>query len=129
MRISLFEGDIMIKVILITPIAAPRMTQSDKWRKRPVVLRYFAYKDELRLKAGDYKPQSGQHVTFFMPPPESWSAKKKLSCEGLPHLVKPDCDNLLKGFWDCLLDNDSYIWDVRISKRYSKIPRIEISDI
>jgi len=33
----------------INPVPKPRMTQSDKWKKRPPVLRYFAFKDECRI--------------------------------------------------------------------------------
>ena len=34
----------------ITPCPKPRQTQSDKWKKRPPVLRYRAFADEVRLK-------------------------------------------------------------------------------
>ena len=34
----------------ICPVAKPRMTQSDKWRERPAVVKYRAFADELRLK-------------------------------------------------------------------------------
>ena len=33
----------------IVPVAKPRMTQSDKWKKRPVVQKYWKYKDDLKL--------------------------------------------------------------------------------
>ena len=31
----------------VNPVAKPRMTQRDKWKKRPVVDKYYAYKDEM----------------------------------------------------------------------------------
>ena len=34
--------------IPVTPVSKPRMTQRDKWKKRPCVLRYRAYCDALR---------------------------------------------------------------------------------
>ncbi len=36
----------------IDVVGKPRMTQRDKWKKRPCVLRYRAFADELRLKVG-----------------------------------------------------------------------------
>ena len=37
----------------IIPLGKPRMTQRDKWAKRPAVLRYRAFKDECRLHGRD----------------------------------------------------------------------------
>ncbi|HHE6457291.1 TPA: RusA family crossover junction endodeoxyribonuclease, partial [Proteus mirabilis] len=34
-----------MKVFNIEPVPKPRMTQADKWKKRPPVLKYFAFKD------------------------------------------------------------------------------------
>ena len=33
----------------ILPVAKPRMTQRDKWQKRPVVEKYWRYKEDLKL--------------------------------------------------------------------------------
>lgn len=38
-----------VKVFNIEPVPKPRMTQADKWKKRPPVLKYFAFKDEVKL--------------------------------------------------------------------------------
>lgn len=32
----------------LTPVPKPRMTKSDAWRKRPCVMRYWAFKDKVR---------------------------------------------------------------------------------
>ena len=37
-----------MKKIKIIPRAKPRMTRADTWKKRPCVVKYWAYKDELR---------------------------------------------------------------------------------
>ena len=37
--------------INIQPVAKPRMTRSDRWKKRPVVLKYWQFKDALKEKA------------------------------------------------------------------------------
>lgn len=34
----------------IVPVPKPRMTQRDKWQKRPAVMRYRAFCDEVRAK-------------------------------------------------------------------------------
>lgn len=97
----------------ITPIPKPRMTRADAWKQRPVVLNYWAYKDDLQLKAKQagftLGPSFG--VIFFIPMPHSWSQKKKAQMKGSPHQQKPDLDNLEKALMDCLAPgNDSYIW-------------------
>ena len=35
-------------IFRVTPIGKPRMTQRDRWKKRPPVVRYHAFKDQLR---------------------------------------------------------------------------------
>lgn len=65
-----------MRVYDITPIGKPRMTQRDKWQKRPPVLRYRAFCDEVRLNHVSL-PESGYHVTFILPMPASWSRKRR----------------------------------------------------
>lgn len=108
----------------ITPVPAPRMTRSDKWNKRPCVLRYFAFRDEIKLKKVTY--ESGQHVVFHIPMPDSWSKKKKAEMEGKPHMQVPDCDNFFKGMTDSIFDDDSHIWKISAEKRWSVIGQIAI---
>ena len=49
----------------------------------------------------------------------------------IPHISKPDFDNLVKPYLDAIQDyligNDSSVFDARISKYYSIKPRIELS--
>jgi len=95
----------------ITPVPKPRMTQSDRWNKRPSVLRYFAFKDECKLKKvkfGEY----GCSFTFVMPMPNTWNKKKRESMCGRPHTQKPDIDNLLKALFDAVFEDDSHIWQI-----------------
>lgn len=47
----------------ITPVPKPRQVHSDKWMKRPPVLRYRAFCDECRLHKVAL-PLHGAHVTF-----------------------------------------------------------------
>ena len=99
----------------ITPVAKPRMTQRDKWKKRPSVIKYRAFKDEIRA-AGIELEESNQHVTFIIPMPKSWSKKKRLESRGMPHKQRPDIDNLQKALLDAVTSEDCYIWDMRCTK-------------
>jgi len=85
----------MINHYLINPVPKPRMTRADKFRKRPVVCKYWAFKDEVR-KAGVKFPPSGATIIFILEMPKSWSKKKKARMAGQPHTQTPDLDNLLK---------------------------------
>ena len=113
-------------IVPIIPYAKPRMTQSDKWRTRPSVLKYRAFCDELRLRLAPYryKPPPCLVIEFYLPPPASMSQKKKEALEGKPYVRKPDIDNLIKSVLDALCEDDSYVYSVTASKYYSNNPRI-----
>ena len=115
----------MSKVYNITPVAKPRMTQSDRWKKRPCVMKYWAFKDLVRL-AGIKLQDGGSHIIFYIPMPKSWSEKKKAQMDGKPHTLKIDVDNLLKALFDAISREDKIYWDIRITKRWSYDGKIEI---
>ena len=110
----------------ILPVPKPRMTQRDKWAKRPPVIRYRAFCDQVRA-AGVELPESGAHVIFHMPMPPSWRLKKRLDMAGKPHRQKPDVDNLWKALMDACLDDDSGVWDVRATKLWAVNGAIEVN--
>lgn len=110
----------------IIPVAKPRMTQRDRWAKRPIVERYWAYKDEVRKERVDV-PECNSHITFHMPMPKSWSVKKKREQEGKAHQVRPDKDNLEKALLDAIYDEDSHIWDSRVTKVWAYNGAIEVT--
>ena len=104
----------MIKHYPITPVPAPRQVRSDKWNPGPMVLRYRAFRDEVRyqrVKFGD-----GATITFHMPMPPSWSLKKRHRHAGKPHQIRPDIDNLYKALSDAVHAEDSHISRVTIIK-------------
>lgn len=115
-------------LIKISPMGAPRQTQRDKWKGRPVVLRYHAFRDELRLRYRKDLPQSLQLV-FYIEPPVSWSNKKRLASIGTPHNQKPDIDNLIKAVLDTLAPDDKAIWRVYAEKYWASEGGIEIEQI
>ena len=108
----------------IIPVAKPRMTRRDKWQKRDCVMRYRDYCDELRRQKVRF--ESGDHITFILPMPDSWSKKQRINHNGTPHLFRPDADNLVKAVCDALYDNDSAIWDFRVTKIWGERGKIII---
>jgi len=112
----------------IIPMAKPRMTSSDKFKKRTVVLKYWAFKDEVRLKKLDL-PLSGYHVIFYIPMPKSWKPDEKEEMNNEPHMQVPDVDNLLKALMDAIYDSDCKVWDVRVTKRWRYEGGISIKPI
>lgn len=104
------------------------MTQKDRWAKRPPVLRYRAFCDEVKLNRISL-PESGYHVTFVLPMPDSWSKKKRAEMAEKPHQQKPDADNLLKALMDAIYSEDCAVWDVRVTKRWGNAGEIIIKEI
>ena len=111
-------------VFQVPPQTAPRMTRRDRWKKRPCVVKYFEYRDQLRAKAVEYgiTLPNAFTVTFYMAMPKSWSKKKKAAHVGKPCQSKPDLDNVLKGFMDALRTDDASVYAVSASKIWSASP-------
>ncbi len=105
----------MVKLIAIEPMGAPRMTQRDRWKGRPVVERYHAYKDTLRLALPSYALPEVLRIEFHIAIPKSYSKKKRLSLYGQYHTEKPDIDNLVKAFMDTF-GSDAHVAVVRAGK-------------
>lgn len=104
--------------IPIVPVPAPRQVRSDKWKQRVCVMRYRAFKDQIRDNPDVYLV-SGSKVIFYLPMPQSWSKKKRAANFEQPHTQKPDIDNLLKALMDALFDDDSHIWNISAEKRWA----------
>ena len=111
----------------VTPVAKPRMTRADRWKKRPATEKYWRFKDEVRL-LGVTVPDSGSHVTFIIPMPKSWSKKKKLALDGQPHRQRPDVDNLAKALLDAIFDEDAGVWDIRVTKLWGGVGSINVKE-
>lgn len=112
----------------IDPVPKPRMSRSDVWKKRPIVERYWAFKDELNLLVkGELEPSL--KLVFHVPMPKSWTKKKKADMDGKPHQQKPDVDNYIKAFLDALCTDDSYIYHVDGWKFWSTEGAIEVEEL
>lgn len=116
------------------PIGKPRMTRSDRWKKRPCVVRYWAFCDALRMAAGlsdkvTFVRPHTMHIVAYFPIPASWPKRIKDLARGMPHSHKPDVDNIEKGVMDALLKKDQNIYDVRCEKYWDdgRGARIEVT--
>ena len=121
----------MVKVyrLDIPPCPKPRMTKADRWRKRPSVLKFFAFRDAVR----QYKESKPIHpvwrgyflefdtfeIVFHVPMPKSWSKKKKADMDKRPHQQRPDLDNYLKAWKDSVYEEDAVVWKVKASKLWT----------
>jgi Holliday junction resolvase RusA-like endonuclease len=105
----------------INPCAKPRMTSSDRWKKRKVTDKYWKFKDELRKQAKEMGlvslPIVIKLMEFGIKMPDSWSEKKKQKMENEYHKKRPDLDNILKAINDSLCNEDSHIAEIRLAKK------------
>lgn len=110
----------------IKAVPKPRMTRADTWKKRPCVVNYWAYKDELndKLKSIDIELKDELFVEFYIQMPKSWSKKKKAEHLGERHQQKPDVDNLVKGVMDALFKEDSHVHTIYAKKTWAEEPSI-----
>lgn len=108
----------------IAPIGKPRMTQSDKWKKRACTRNYWAFKDYLN-KDG-FQLSNRFSILFCVPFPKSYSKKKCRQLFLKPHQEKPDLDNMLKAVADSLKKEDKDIHEIRARKVWSYKPAIFI---
>jgi len=99
----------------ITPVPKPRQTQSDRWKKRPCVVRYREFKDQIKALGLDV-PETGCRLIFVLPMPESWTKKKRAQMNGQPHQQRPDTDNMIKAVLDAVHAEDSQIYHVESLK-------------
>lgn len=113
------------KIYKVAPAPKPRMTQRDRWAKRPAVVRYWAFCDAIRA-AGCTIPESGAHVIFHVGMPKSWSKKKKREMLGQPHQQRPDWDNFSKALQDAVMKEDSVVWNIQVTKLWAEQGYIEI---
>jgi len=115
----------------VDPVAKPRMTQSDKWKQREAVTRYFGFRDTIRYKSnlsGLYGlPGTLDGLVFALPMPASWSNQKKNRLRGQPHEQRPDLDNLCKGFCD-VWSEDCHIHRIKdMAKIWSDFGQITLT--
>jgi Holliday junction resolvase RusA-like endonuclease len=112
------------RTYLLEPVPAPRMTRSAAWSKQPGVVRYKAFRDEVRRRGIELPIPFA--VEFYLPmgPAQLASENGILpSYDGCAHMQKPDADNLLKGLIDAVYykrkGGDSHVHSFVVTKRWS----------
>ena len=114
----------------LPPMGKPRQSRSDRWKKRPAVVRYRQWCDAVRMladAAGLRFPDAGARIVYRFPMPASWSRKKRDAMRGQPHQQKPDIDNCTKALLDALLVDDATVWHLAgQEKRWADEGAIEI---
>lgn len=120
--VFVYKGPIMGK---------PRATRSDKWNKRPCIVRYREMADHMRLQAREqsFTPCAAIKATVGIQMPKSWSIKKKKEFLGTPHQQKPDVDNITKAIMDILCKDDAFIYHIDIKKFWAEKNIILIENI
>jgi len=113
-------------ILEITPQRKPRITYRGKWSKQAQA--YYEYANALREASRGYVVPDKLFVRFYLPMPNSWSKKKRVSETGRPHKQRPDIDNLVKAFLDALCSDDKYVYAVRAEKYWSEQGRIEVEE-
>jgi len=106
-------------VLSVTPMPKPRMTRADAWKKRPVVVKYWLWCDEIRKECQDKGIVLTEvlSLVFVVPMPPSWSKKKKKEKDGTKHQQRPDLDNYVKAYKDSFKSDDSFVYSYKnISK-------------
>lgn len=99
---------------LIAPVPAPRQVRSDKWKPRPAVIAYRAFRDQVRAVGIRIPPRVG--ILFELEVPASWSKRRKAETIGEPHGSTPDLDNLVKSLLDSAESSDAYVHEIHASK-------------
>lgn len=118
-------------ILDVNPVPKPRMTRQDKWKERPVTKRYWSYKEDLLACCEEQGltdiPAHIKRLSFFMQMPKTWSKVKRNEMCGKDHADRPDLDNLLKAFQDCLCKQDQHICRIKdLSKVWEYNGKIEI---
>jgi len=109
-------------IIPLAPVATPRPRVSKFGTYYPP--KYKKYKRELSVLLADIEPTNSIKINFYFARPLRLGLGKRV-----PHDVRPDIDNLIKGVLDCVPFDDKIISSVDAKKFYcgsGEEPFIEI---
>ena len=114
--------------IEINPVPAPRQSRRDAFKPSPMVQRYRAFRDVVRLEGRHVAWGSAYRIIFYMPMPKSWGKKKRAKMMHQPHQQTPDLDNLVKALLDSLPfdKGDAHVHHVDATKIWSDVGWIMI---
>jgi Holliday junction resolvase RusA-like endonuclease len=123
------SGKRIIVTIYRRAVPAPRMTRADRWKKRPCVLQYRAWRDEVRAAFGDIPaPETVETISIrcYFVPPKSWKKNRFHGAMGQRHRQMPDSDNITKGIKDALWERDEKVGGERCDKWWDYEERVVI---
>lgn len=107
--VKAFESE-PIHIFPVDPCPKPRQTQSDRWKQRPVVMKYRLFADLLRFhaRAQKYKvdPSRPLSLRFVIAIPKKFKGAKRIEMIAKDHKATPDLDNLIKAFKDAMMAED-----------------------
>lgn len=109
--------------------------QTDKGAKCPVAPNYYLNRRKRYQKYFEFKnnlvaecrrnllafPTNNFWIRLYFEMPPSWSKKKKNRMAFSPHVNKPDADNICKAIFDAMFEDDSIVYDYRVSKFWSPV--------
>lgn len=117
--------------IYIRAIGKPTMTAADRWKKRPCIMRYREWCDQVRAQVPTVPDPAdiGQVVIrCYFTPPASLSDRKRRAMIGQPCRVKPDYDNICKALGDVLWPGcDQQLPGADVLKFWGHQDRIDLS--
>jgi hypothetical protein len=115
------------------------MTRADSWKKRPCVLRYFAWCDKAREAANPetkekIDPKEHGIIGFWafahIEMPQSWTKKKRKALAGKLCDQKPDCSNIQKSLEDAIFTEDKWLHCPAVANKFwaheDESPRIDV---
>lgn len=88
---------------LLRPPGLKRLLRIERYNEYKIAVSAEAKRQQFKI------PATGAGITFFIPCPKTWSAKKKKQYHGTFNQSTPDLDNYLKAFIDSLVSEDKYI--------------------
>lgn len=114
------SGNRITVTIYQRAVPAPRMTRADRYKKRPCVLRYRAWRDTVRAAFGDSipKPEDVETIEIrcYFRPTDKRLKETKHAIIGERHRQMPDRDNIEKGICDALWKRDDKLGGSRCDK-------------
>lgn len=115
-----------MRLYRIKPTPAPRQSRRDTWNPTPMVVRYRAFKDLVRLNRVTIDVDHFYSILFAFKQPKSF--KNQAGRMYTPHRRKPDKDNLEKALLDALFTEDCHAWHGAVTKIWAPIDAIVIAD-
>lgn len=97
---------------------------------RKLEMTALKWRIKIQYRDAPYTSRVKIDYLFAFPMPLKWSAQKKREMENKPHDVRPDIDNLMKLYNDCIkkivITDDALITHGNVKKIYSRYPRTEM---